>query len=207
MSRSHTVGLLFMKDRPIRFTFQSQPHWCPDGGSLGRLARHLSTPPFDFTSPTLAVSGGIRRLGAWFGAVPGTASRAVRACGLRSSRARGATARRTRCRSHLEGGVGTRWLGPIGTGQRGDPHIARAVAAWLCRRHSEVPLRELAPQLGLSRADSVPKQTRGMDARLRARSGPFCKDVSPPGTRLRVVLWMAHSTTTPHQPALAGQRA
>jgi len=91
--------------------------------------------------------------------------------------------------------------------QRGDPHIARAVAAWLCRRHSEVPLRELAPQLGLSRADSVPKQTRSMDARLRARSGPFCKDVSPPGTRLRVVLWMAHSTTTPHQPALAGQRA
>ncbi len=45
-------------------------------------------------------------------------------------------------------------------GQRGDPHIARAVAAWLCRRHSEVPLRELAPRLGLSRADSVPNLTR-----------------------------------------------
>jgi len=123
---SHTVGLLFTNDRPIRFTFQSQPHWCPDGGSLGRLARHLSTPPFDITSPTLAVSGGIRRLGAWLGAVPGTASRAVRACGLRSSRARGATARRTRCRSHLEGGVGTRWLGPIGTGPaRRSPHRSR----------------------------------------------------------------------------------
>jgi len=52
---------------------------------------------------------------------------------------------------------------------RGDPHIARAVAAWLCRRHSEDPLRELAPRLGLSRADSVPNLTRRMDARLQAR--------------------------------------
>jgi putative transposase len=50
---------------------------------------------------------------------------------------------------------------------RGDPHIARAVAAWLCRRHSEAPLRELAPLLGLSRADSVPNLTRRIDARLR----------------------------------------
>jgi hypothetical protein len=53
--------------------------------------------------------------------------------------------------------------------QRGDPHIACAVDAWLCRLHSEVPLRELAPLLGLSRADSVPNLTRRMDARLRAR--------------------------------------
>ena len=53
--------------------------------------------------------------------------------------------------------------------QREEPHIARAVAAWLCRRHSDVPLRELAPQLGLSRADSVPILTRRMDARLLAR--------------------------------------
>jgi len=52
---------------------------------------------------------------------------------------------------------------------REDPHIARAVAASLCRRHSEVPLRELAPLLGLSRADSVPNLTRRMDARLLAR--------------------------------------
>ena len=52
---------------------------------------------------------------------------------------------------------------------RGDPHIARAVAARLCRRHSEDPLRELAPRLGLSRADSVPNLTRRMDARLQAR--------------------------------------
>jgi hypothetical protein len=51
---------------------------------------------------------------------------------------------------------------------RGDPHIARAVAARLCRRHSEDPLRELAPRLGLSRADSVPNLTRRIDARLRA---------------------------------------
>jgi len=48
--------------------------------------------------------------------------------------------------------------------RRGDPHIARAVAAWLCRRHSEVPLRELALLLGLSRANSVPNLTRHMDA-------------------------------------------
>ncbi len=52
---------------------------------------------------------------------------------------------------------------------RGDPHIARAVAAWLCRRHSKDPLRDLAPRLGLSRADSVPNLTRRMDARLQAR--------------------------------------
>jgi putative transposase len=52
--------------------------------------------------------------------------------------------------------------------RRGDPHIARAVAAWLCRRHCEVPLRELAPRLGLSRADSVPNLTRRIDARLRS---------------------------------------
>ncbi len=43
------------------------------------------------------------------------------------------------------------------------------VAAWLCRRHSEVTLRELAPLLGLSRADSVPNLTSRMDARLRTR--------------------------------------
>ena len=44
-----------------------------------------------------------------------------------------------------------------------------AAATWLCRRHCEDPLRELAPRLGLSRADSVPNLTRRMDARLRAR--------------------------------------
>ncbi|HKM53750.1 MAG TPA: hypothetical protein VJY33_10090 [Isosphaeraceae bacterium] len=52
--------------------------------------------------------------------------------------------------------------------RRGDPHIARAVAAWLCRRHCEVPLHELSPRLGLSRADSVPNLIRRIDARLRS---------------------------------------
>ena len=37
--------------------------------------------------------------------------------------------------------------------KRHDPHIARAVAAWLCRRHTEATLAELAEWLGLSRAD------------------------------------------------------
>jgi putative transposase len=50
--------------------------------------------------------------------------------------------------------------------RRGDPHLARAVAAWLCRRHTEASLRELAQWLGLSRADSVPNLTRRVDAML-----------------------------------------
>jgi putative transposase len=49
-----------------------------------------------------------------------------------------------------------------------DPHLARAVAAWLCRRHTAAPLRELAERLGLSRADSVPNLTRRVEARLKA---------------------------------------
>ena len=52
--------------------------------------------------------------------------------------------------------------------RRHDPHLARAVAAWLCRRHTEASLRELAEWLGLSRADSVPNLTRRLVARLRA---------------------------------------
>ena len=40
--------------------------------------------------------------------------------------------------------------------RRHDPHLARAVAAWLSRPHTEISLRELAEWLGLSRADSVP---------------------------------------------------
>ena len=51
--------------------------------------------------------------------------------------------------------------------QRHDPHLARAVAAWLCRRHTEASLRELAEWLGLSRADSVPNLTRRLEARLK----------------------------------------
>jgi putative transposase len=50
--------------------------------------------------------------------------------------------------------------------KRHDPHIARAVAAWLCRRHTEATLSELAEWLGLSRADSVPNLTRRVQTRL-----------------------------------------
>jgi REP element-mobilizing transposase RayT len=52
--------------------------------------------------------------------------------------------------------------------RRYDPHLARAVAAWLCRRHTEATLRELARWLGLSRADSVPNLTRRLERRLKA---------------------------------------
>jgi len=52
--------------------------------------------------------------------------------------------------------------------RRHDPHMARAVAAWLCRRHTEASLRELAVWLGLSRADSVPNLTRRIETRLKA---------------------------------------
>ena len=58
-------------------------------------------------------------------------------------------------------------LEPGSLGRRGDGHVARAVAAWLARRHTEATLRELAPRLGLSRADSVPNLTRKLEARLR----------------------------------------
>ena len=51
--------------------------------------------------------------------------------------------------------------------RRHDPHVARAVAAWLCRRHTEASLRELAEWLGLSRADSVPNLTRRIETRLK----------------------------------------
>jgi putative transposase len=51
--------------------------------------------------------------------------------------------------------------------RRHDPHLARPVAAWLCRRHTEASLREMAEWLGLSRADSVPNLTRRLEARLK----------------------------------------
>ena len=43
-----------------------------------------------------------------------------------------------------------------------------AAAAWLCRQHCEIALHELAPMLGLSRADSVPNLTLRIDAGLRS---------------------------------------
>jgi hypothetical protein len=51
--------------------------------------------------------------------------------------------------------------------QSRDRHVARALAAWLCRRHTIAPLRELAGALGLLRADSVPILVRRFDARLK----------------------------------------
>jgi putative transposase len=51
--------------------------------------------------------------------------------------------------------------------RRGDPHRARALAAWLCRRHCQVPLRSLAPRFGMSRADSMPNLTRRVDTHLQ----------------------------------------
>lgn len=62
-------------------------------------------------------------------------------------------------------------LDPSSLARRQDSHIARAVAAWLCRRHTEAPLRELAPRFGLSRADSVPNLTRRVEARLPTSPG------------------------------------
>jgi hypothetical protein len=50
--------------------------------------------------------------------------------------------------------------------RRHDSHLARPVAAWLCRRHSEAPLRELALRFGLSRATSVSNLTRRLESRL-----------------------------------------
>jgi hypothetical protein len=61
--------------------------------------------------------------------------------------------------------------------RRHDPHVARAVAAWLCRRHSEATLRELAVRLGLSRASSVPNLTRRLEARL-AKSSRLARELA-----------------------------
>jgi hypothetical protein len=44
-----------------------------------------------------------------------------------------------------------------------------AVAAWMCRRHTEATLAELAACLGLSRADSVPNLTRRLEAQLKSQ--------------------------------------
>ena len=61
--------------------------------------------------------------------------------------------------------------------RRHEPHLARPVAAWLCRRHTEASLRELAKWLGLSRADSVPNLTRRLEARLKA-APQLCDDLA-----------------------------
>lgn len=48
-----------------------------------------------------------------------------------------------------------------------DRHIARALAAWLCRRHTIAPLSELAVGLGLLRGESVPALVRRLEGRLK----------------------------------------
>jgi len=60
-------------------------------------------------------------------------------------------------------------VAPALLAKRHDSHIARPVAAWLCRRHTEATLSELAGWLGLSRADSVPNLTRRLQTRLTSQ--------------------------------------
>ena len=59
-------------------------------------------------------------------------------------------------------------LEPAALADRHGRHVARPLAAWLCRRHTDATLRDLAALLGLTRADSVPNLTRRIDARLKA---------------------------------------
>ena len=55
--------------------------------------------------------------------------------------------------------------------QRGQHTEARAVAAWLAKRHTSATLRELATPLGLGRAQSVGNLTRRIDqARSKSRT-------------------------------------
>jgi chromosomal replication initiation ATPase DnaA len=67
--------------------------------------------------------------------------------------------------------------------RRHEPHVAREVAAWLCRRHTEASLRELAPRLGLAGATSVPNLTRRLDAKL-AQSPKLQRDLAEIAIRI-----------------------
>jgi REP element-mobilizing transposase RayT len=62
----------------------------------------------------------------------------------------------------------TRYYGvdPEALAQRGRHTEMRAVAAWLARRHTPATLREMAPVLGLGRAQSVGNLTRRVDESL-----------------------------------------
>jgi hypothetical protein len=62
-------------------------------------------------------------------------------------------------------------------GRRHDRHVARPMAAWLCRRYTEATLSELAACLGLSRADSVPSLVRRLEERL-PQSRRLARDVA-----------------------------
>jgi hypothetical protein len=66
-------------------------------------------------------------------------------------------------------GISSFYVEPALLSKRHDPHRARAVAAWLSRRHTEATLGELAEWLGLSLADSVPNLTRRFQAQLKAQ--------------------------------------
>jgi hypothetical protein len=69
-------------------------------------------------------------------------------------------------------------------GRRGDRDWSRAVAAYLARRWTDAPLREIAPELGLSRADSVPNLTRRVEREL-PRSAALRADLRAIEDRLR----------------------
>jgi putative transposase len=67
--------------------------------------------------------------------------------------------------------------------RRHDRHIARPMAAWLCRRHTQATLSAIAAELGLSRADSVPGMIRPLEARLKT-SARLRRDLDAIGKRL-----------------------
>jgi putative transposase len=84
--------------------------------------------------------------------------------------------------------------------RRHDPHLARSVAAWLCRRRTEVSLRELAEWLGLSRAESVPNLTRRLEARLKSSPG-LIDDLSEILTRASAPTAGVHPADVTRTPA------
>jgi putative transposase len=59
---------------------------------------------------------------------------------------------------------------PEALSRKGDRNEVRAVAAYLARRWTDITLRELAGELGLSRAESVPNLTRRVERQMGGRS-------------------------------------
>jgi chromosomal replication initiation ATPase DnaA len=59
---------------------------------------------------------------------------------------------------------------PEALSRKGDRNEVRAVAAYLARRWTDITLRELAGELGLSRAESVPNLTRRVERQREGRS-------------------------------------
>jgi chromosomal replication initiation ATPase DnaA len=59
-------------------------------------------------------------------------------------------------------------LGDAAQLRRHDAHVARRVAAWLCRRHTGASLCELGVWLGFSHADSVPNLSRWIETQRTA---------------------------------------